>query len=50
MHFISLGNDNFSVFLFFKDNIKILKKQVKRIRALINEKQLADDLPRFTFR
>jgi hypothetical protein len=45
MHFISLGNDNFSALLFFKGNIKKLKKQVKRIRALINEKQLTDDLP-----
>ncbi|KIC75783.1 hypothetical protein DB42_ER00020 [Neochlamydia sp. EPS4] len=50
MHFISLGSDNFSAFLFFKDNIKKLKKQVKRIRILINEKQLTNDLPRFYFR
>ncbi|BBI17978.1 hypothetical protein NCS13_1_1783 [Neochlamydia sp. S13] len=47
MHFISLGSDNFSAFLFFKGNIKKLKKQVKRIRILINEKQLTDNLPRF---
>jgi hypothetical protein len=32
MHFISLGSDDFSAFLFFKGNIKKLKKQVKRIR------------------
>jgi phosphotransferase system IIB component len=50
MHFISLGSDNFSAFLFFKGNIKKLKKQVKRIRILINEKQLTDNLPRFFFR
>jgi hypothetical protein len=47
MHFISLGSDNFSAFSFFKDNIKKLKKQVKRIRILINERQLTDNLPRF---
>jgi hypothetical protein len=47
MHFISWGNDNFSAFIFIKDNIKKLKKQVKRIRILINEKQLIDNLPRF---
>ncbi|KIC72099.1 hypothetical protein DB42_DP00020 [Neochlamydia sp. EPS4] len=50
MHFISLVRDNFSALLFFKGNIKKLKKQVKRIRILINEKQLTDNLPRFFFR
>ncbi|KIC75899.1 hypothetical protein DB42_EM00040 [Neochlamydia sp. EPS4] len=45
-----MGSDNFSAFLFIKNNIKKLKKQVKRIRILINEKQLTNDLPRFTFR
>ncbi|BBI16454.1 hypothetical protein NCS13_1_0266 [Neochlamydia sp. S13] len=50
MHFISLGSDDFSVLLFFKDNIKKLKRQVKRIRILINEKQFADDLPALFFR
>ncbi|KIC72096.1 hypothetical protein DB41_KV00080 [Neochlamydia sp. TUME1] len=47
MHFISLDSDDFSVLLFFKGNIKKLKRQVKRIRILINEKQLTNDLPRF---
>ncbi|KIC72479.1 hypothetical protein DB41_KK00050 [Neochlamydia sp. TUME1] len=47
MHFISLGSNNFSACLFFKNNIKKLKKQVKTIRILINEKQLTDNLPRF---
>ncbi|BBI17638.1 dTDP-glucose 4,6-dehydratase RfbB [Neochlamydia sp. S13] len=37
MHVISLGSDKFSALLFFKDNIKKLKKPVKRIRILINE-------------
>jgi transcriptional regulator with AAA-type ATPase domain len=45
-----LGSDDFSAFLFFKGNIKELKKQVKRIRILINEKQLPDNLLRFYFR
>jgi hypothetical protein len=50
MHFISLGSSNFSALLFFKDNIKKLKKQVKRIRILINERQLTDDLTALFFR
>jgi hypothetical protein len=49
MHFISLSNDNFTVFLFFKGSIKKLKKQVKRLRLFINEKQLTDNLPALFF-
>jgi hypothetical protein len=44
MHFISLGSANFLAFLFLKDNIKKLKKQAKRIRIFIKEKQLTDEL------
>ncbi|KIC76253.1 hypothetical protein DB42_EA01250 [Neochlamydia sp. EPS4] len=40
----------FQHFIYYKGNIKKLKKQVKRIRILIHEKQLTDDLPRFYFR
>ncbi|BBI18094.1 hypothetical protein [Neochlamydia sp. S13] len=47
MHFISLGSDDLLLFLLLKATIKKLKKQVKRIRILINEKQLTDNLPRF---
>jgi hypothetical protein len=50
MHFIPLSSDDFSAFLFIKGNIKKLKKQVKPIHILINEKQLSDNLPRFYFR
>ncbi|KIC75944.1 hypothetical protein DB42_EK00020 [Neochlamydia sp. EPS4] len=47
MHFISLGSDDFSVFLFTKGNIKKLKKQVKRIRILIKENHSPIIYPRF---
>ncbi|MBS4166391.1 Uncharacterized protein NEOC65_001477 [Neochlamydia sp. AcF65] len=36
--------------LFIRDNIKKLKRQVKTIHILTNEKQLTDNLPRFYFR
>ncbi|WP_039386416.1 hypothetical protein [Neochlamydia sp. EPS4] len=39
----------FLAFLFFKGNIKKLKKQVKPIRILINEKQLTNDLSALLF-
>jgi hypothetical protein len=44
-----LGNDNFLAFLFSKNIIKKLKKQVKRIRALMHEKQFTDDLSALFF-
>jgi hypothetical protein len=39
----------FLAFLFSKGNIKKLKKQVKPIRILINEKQLTNDLSALLF-
>ncbi|KIC77271.1 hypothetical protein DB41_CL00010 [Neochlamydia sp. TUME1] len=49
MHFISLGRDDLLLIFIFKGNIKKLKKQVKRIRILINEKQLTNDLTALFF-
>jgi phosphotransferase system IIB component len=49
MHFISFVSDDLLLIFIFKDNIKKLKKQVKRIRALIHEKQFTDDLSALFF-
>ncbi|BBI17569.1 hypothetical protein [Neochlamydia sp. S13] len=49
MHFISCDSDNFFSIFIFKNNIKKLKKQVKPIRILINEKQITDNLTALLF-